>query len=89
MFCDERRTIAALAIFGSYLSFQTIVSLYLQNTLQWEPLQMALAMAPTGIIVAILVIVLLVWLLVFNNGGGGTNTTTTPLPSAVRMLFLG
>ncbi|MFQ6227608.1 MFS transporter [Nocardia sp. NPDC002869] len=49
-----RANLAALAIFGSYLSFQTIVSLYLQNTLQWEPLQMALAMAPTGIIVAIL-----------------------------------
>lgn len=49
-----RANLAALTIFGSYLSFQTIVSLYLQNTLQWEPLQMALAMAPTGIIVAIL-----------------------------------
>ncbi|WUK39687.1 MFS transporter [Nocardia cyriacigeorgica] len=49
-----RANLAALAIFGSYLSFQTIVSLYLQNTLEWEPLQMALAMAPTGIIVAIL-----------------------------------
>lgn len=49
-----RANLAALTIFGSYLSFQTIVSLYLQNTLQWEPLQMALAMAPTGLIVAIL-----------------------------------
>ncbi|WP_157101481.1 MFS transporter [Nocardia shimofusensis] len=49
-----RANLAALAIFGSYLSFQTIVSLYLQNTLDWEPLQMALAMAPAGIIVAVL-----------------------------------
>ncbi|HLS78687.1 MAG TPA: MFS transporter [Nocardia sp.] len=49
-----RANLAALAIFGSYLSFQTIVSLYLQNTLGWEPLRMALAMAPAGIIVAIL-----------------------------------
>jgi len=49
-----RANLAAMAIFGSYLSFQTIVSLYLQNTLHWEPLQMALAMAPAGIIVAIL-----------------------------------
>ena len=49
-----RANLAALAIFGSYLSFQTIVSLYLQNTLHWEPLQMALAMAPTGIIVAVI-----------------------------------
>lgn len=49
-----RANLAALAIFGSYLSFQTIVSLYLQNTLEWEPLQMALAMAPAGIIVAVL-----------------------------------
>ncbi len=29
-----RANLAALAIFGSYISFQTIVSLYLQNTLQ-------------------------------------------------------
>lgn len=49
-----RANLAALAIFGSYISFQTIVSLYLQNTLQWEPIQMALALAPAGIIVAIL-----------------------------------
>ncbi|MET8878624.1 MFS transporter [Nocardia sp. NPDC004604] len=49
-----RANLAALAIFGSYISFQTIVSLYLQNTLGWEPLKMALALAPTGIIVAIL-----------------------------------
>ncbi|WP_433634975.1 MFS transporter [Nocardia sp. CA-120079] len=49
-----RANLAALAIFGSYISFQTIVSLYLQNTLGWTPLKMALALAPTGIIVAIL-----------------------------------
>lgn len=49
-----RANLAALAIFGSYISFQTIVSLYLQNTLQWEPIQMALALAPAGIIVAFL-----------------------------------
>ncbi len=49
-----RANLAALAIFGSYISFQTIVSLYLQNTLEWEPIQMALALAPAGIIVAIL-----------------------------------
>jgi MFS family permease len=49
-----RANLAAMAIFGSYISFQTIVSLYLQNTLEWGPLQMALALAPTGVIVAIL-----------------------------------
>ena len=49
-----RANLAALAIFGSYISFQTIVSLYLQNTLRWEPIQMALALAPAGIIVAFL-----------------------------------
>ncbi len=48
-----RANLAALAIFGSYISFQTIVSLYLQNTLGWEPLKMALALAPTGVLVAI------------------------------------
>lgn len=49
-----RANLAAMAIFGSYISFQTIVSLYLQDTLKWDPLQMALALAPAGIIVAIL-----------------------------------
>ncbi|WP_030144456.1 MFS transporter [Glycomyces sp. NRRL B-16210] len=49
-----RANLAALAIFGSYISFQTIVSLYLQNTLRWEPLTMALALAPAGILVAFL-----------------------------------
>nr|WP_051325625.1 MFS transporter [Glycomyces tenuis] len=49
-----RANLAALAIFGSYLSFQTIVSLYLQNTLEWGPLRMALALAPAGVIVAFL-----------------------------------
>ncbi|WP_232805762.1 MFS transporter [Glycomyces xiaoerkulensis] len=47
-----RANLAAMAIFGSYISFQTIVSLYLQNTLGWGPLQMALALAPTGVLVA-------------------------------------
>lgn len=49
-----RANLAALAIFGSYVSFQTIVSLYLQNTLEWDPLRMALALAPAGVIVAFL-----------------------------------
>lgn len=49
-----RANLAALAIFGSYISFQTIVTLYLQNTLEWAPIQMALALAPAGIIVAVL-----------------------------------
>nr|WP_211207260.1 MFS transporter [Stackebrandtia nassauensis] len=49
-----RANLAALAIFGSYISFQTVVSLYLQNTLKWDPLQMALALAPAGVIVAFL-----------------------------------
>ncbi len=49
-----RANLAALAIFGSYVSFQTIVSLYLQNTLEWGPMRMALALAPAGVIVAFL-----------------------------------
>ncbi|GAB3223982.1 MFS transporter [Glycomyces halotolerans] len=47
-----RANLAAMAIFGSYISFQTIVSLYLQNTLEWGPLRMALALAPAGVLVA-------------------------------------
>jgi MFS family permease len=47
-----RANLAAMAMFGSYISFQTIVTLYLQNTLGWGPLALALALSPAGVFVA-------------------------------------
>jgi MFS family permease len=40
-------------MFGSYLSFQFIVTLYLQDVLGWTPLSMALALLPAGVLVAL------------------------------------
>lgn len=47
-----RANLAAVALFGSYLSFQTIATLYLQSVLGWQPLSMALALLPAGLLVA-------------------------------------
>ncbi|WP_155373224.1 MFS transporter [Catellatospora vulcania] len=47
-----RADLTAMAVSGGYLSFQFIVALYLQNVLEWSPLQMALSLLPAGIIVA-------------------------------------
>lgn len=47
-----RANLAAVALFGSYLSFQTIATLYLQSVLGWRPLSLALALLPAGLLVA-------------------------------------
>jgi MFS family permease len=47
-----RANLSAVGLFGSYLSFQFIVTLFLQSALGWSPLSMALALLPTGLIVA-------------------------------------
>ena len=47
-----RANLAAMSVFGAYASFQFVVALYLQGVLGWSPLQMALALLPTGLIVA-------------------------------------
>src|SRR5262249_41670164 len=44
--------LTALAVAGAYISFQFVVGLFLQAVLGWSPLQMALALLPTGLIVA-------------------------------------
>lgn len=46
-----RANVAMIALFGSYLSFQFLVTLYLQSVLGWSPLRMALALLPAGILV--------------------------------------
>ena len=47
-----RANLSAVGLFGSYLSFQFILTLFLQSVLGWSPLGMALALLPTGLIVA-------------------------------------
>jgi predicted MFS family arabinose efflux permease len=47
-----RANLAAVALFGAYLSFQTIITLFLQSVLGWQPLTLALALLPAGLIVA-------------------------------------
>jgi predicted MFS family arabinose efflux permease len=47
-----RASLAIVAIAGSYFSWQFIVTLYLQQTLGWTPLRLALALLPVGLMVA-------------------------------------
>ena len=47
-----RANLAAMAMFGSYVGFQFIGTLYMQSLLGWSPMQMALAFLPAGLIVA-------------------------------------
>jgi MFS family permease len=46
-----RASLAIVAIGGSYFSWQFIVTLYLQGSLGWSPLELALALLPVGLIV--------------------------------------
>jgi predicted MFS family arabinose efflux permease len=48
-----RANLAIVALFGSYTAFQFIITLYLQDVLGWAPLKMALALLPTGLLVAL------------------------------------
>ncbi len=43
--------VAAAAMFGGYVAFQFVVTLYVQNSLGWSPLGMAMAFLPAGLIV--------------------------------------
>jgi MFS family permease len=47
-----RANLSVIALFGSYLSFQFMMTLYLQDVLGWSPLRMALALLPAGLLVA-------------------------------------
>lgn len=47
-----RANVSVIALFGSYMSFQFMMTLYLQDVLRWSPLKMALALLPAGLIVA-------------------------------------
>jgi len=47
-----RANLSMIALFGSYLSFQFVMTLYLQDVLHWSPLKMAMALLPAGLVVA-------------------------------------
>ncbi|MEV7116150.1 MFS transporter [Streptomyces anulatus] len=47
-----RANFSFIALLGSYFSFQFLITLYLQGTLGWSPLELALALLPIGLIVA-------------------------------------
>lgn len=44
--------LAGAVMFGGYVAFQFVVTLYLQDSLGWSPLHMALGFLPAGLIVA-------------------------------------
>lgn len=48
-----RAVIGIVAMAGSYFSWQFIVTLYLQDTLRWSPLALAMALLPAGLLVAL------------------------------------
>jgi len=48
-----RANLSAIALFGSYVSFQFILTIYLQSVLGWTPLSMALALLPAGLVVVV------------------------------------
>ena len=47
-----RANLGMFAVFGAYVAFQFVGTLYLQNTLGWSALHTALAFLPAGLIVA-------------------------------------
>ena len=46
-----RASLAIIAIAGSYFSWQFLVTLYLQDTLGWSPIRLAMALRPVGLMV--------------------------------------
>jgi MFS family permease len=48
-----RANLGAMTFFGSYVSFQFMVTLYFQSLLGWSALQTALAFLPAGVLVAL------------------------------------
>jgi EmrB/QacA subfamily drug resistance transporter len=47
-----RANIAAMTVVGAYVGFQFVGTLYMQSTLGWSPMVMALAFLPAGLLVA-------------------------------------
>jgi MFS family permease len=47
-----RANASLIALMGSYVSFQFMMTIYLQDVLHWSPLRMAMALLPAGLVVA-------------------------------------
>jgi MFS family permease len=91
--------LAAAAMYGGYAAFQFLVTLYVQDSLGWSPIGMALAFLPTGLIVLICApridrvidrvptaVVILVGLLSFVVGYGLFLRATPAMPYVEFML---
>ena len=48
-----RANLGMMTLFGAYIGFQFIVTLYLQSTNGWTPVETALALLPAGMLVAV------------------------------------
>jgi MFS family permease len=48
-----RANLSIVAMMGPYISFQFMMTLFLQDGLGWPPLRMALALLPVGLVVAV------------------------------------
>jgi len=48
----RRANLGAMAVFGAYVSFQFVATLYMQGLLGWSALETALAFLPAGLVVA-------------------------------------
>lgn len=48
-----RANLGAMAMFGAYIGFQFVMTLYLQSLNGWSPIETALAFLPAGILVAV------------------------------------
>ncbi len=48
-----RANVAIIALAGSFISFQFMLTLFLQDSLGWSPIEMGLALLPTGLLVAL------------------------------------
>ncbi|RSS80790.1 MFS transporter [Streptomyces sp. WAC06614] len=48
-----RANVSIVALIGSYMSFQFMLVLFLQDGLGWSPLRMAFALLPIGVVVAL------------------------------------
>ena len=49
----RRANLGAMAVFGAYVGFQFVATLYMQTLLGWSALETALAFLPAGLIVAL------------------------------------
>jgi MFS family permease len=47
-----RANLGVIALFGSYISYQFMMTLYLQGVLHWSPLRVAFGLLPAGLLVA-------------------------------------